>query len=204
MESRVADITDEQRQRKRKRRRQRRLVAIAGFVLLTTGLAWFFESQATTTVIITRYADVLVSGGDDPALSPRGHRRAAELARVLADIDVVTGVDAIFVGPNQRTRDTGAPVAKINETPVITLEDPSAVSDLVDRILADYKGKIVLYISEPEQIQPAIEEMHGSKKLPSIEPDEYDNLYIVSIPWFGKVKTLRLKYGDRYVPASTN
>ncbi len=200
----MADITDEQRQRKRKLRRQRRLVAIAGFVLLTTGLAWFFELQATTTVIIARYADVLVSGGNDPALSPRGQRRAAELARVLADIDVVTGVDAIFVGPNQRTRDTGAPVAKINETPVITLEDPSAVSDLVDRILADYKGKIVLYISEPEYIQPAIEEMHGSKKLPSIEPDEYDNLYIVSIPWFGKVKTLRFKYGDRYVPASTN
>ena len=32
------------------------------------------------------------------------------------------------------------------------------------------------------------------------EEGEYDNLYIVSIPWFGKVKTLWLKFGDRYIP----
>ena len=35
--------------------------------------------------------------------------------------------------------------------------------------------------------------------MPSIAEDEYDNLYIVTIPWFGKVKTLRLKYGAPYV-----
>jgi hypothetical protein len=31
--------------------------------------------------------------------------------------------------------------------------------------------------------------------------NEFDNLYIVSIPWFGKVKTLRLRYGAPYQPA---
>ena len=30
--------------------------------------------------------------------------------------------------------------------------------------------------------------------------NEFDNLYIVSIPWYGKVKTLRLRYGAPYLP----
>ena len=51
-----------------------------------------------------------------------------------------------------------------------------------------------------DAIPKLIQELHGSKKLPPIEPNEYDNLYIVSIPWFGKVKTLRLKFGRPYVP----
>jgi len=189
-------------ERRTKRRRQRRIVAVLGFGLLATGLAWFFESQATTTIIVTRYADILVSGGDDVGLSPHGQVRAQEIARVLGDVDVVAGIDAIYVAPNRRARDSSVPLSVINDAPVHIVEDPAAVEALVTGILTDYKGKIILLITEPELMQPVIAEMHGSKKLPQIEEGEYDNLYIVSIPWFGKVKTLRLKYGDRYVPGS--
>lgn len=173
---------------------------VLGFVLLTTGLAWFFELQATTTIIVTRHADVLAPGGDNSGLSPHGQVRAQEIARLLGDVDVVAGVDAIYIAPNRRARDTSAPISMINNAPVHTVEDPTAVEALVAQILTDYKGKIILLVTEPELMQPVIAEMHGSKKLPPIEENEYDNLYIVSIPWFGKVKTLRLKYGDRYIP----
>jgi hypothetical protein len=27
---------------------------------------------------------------------------------------------------------------------------------------------------------------------------EYDNIYVISIPWFGKTKTIRLRYGEPY------
>jgi hypothetical protein len=33
--------------------------------------------------------------------------------------------------------------------------------------------------------------------VPPMVDGEYDNIYIVSIPWYGKVKTLRLHYGAR-------
>lgn len=189
----------EQNRLRRRKRRIRRAVAVAGFVLLTTGLAWFFESQATTTVIVTRYAETLVNG-TDPGLSPQGGRRARELMRVVGDVDVVAGVDAIFVTTMRRSRDTGLPVSVKNEAPVLTVENPADVETLVNRILQDYKGDIVLVITDPEHIQPLIAEMQGSKKLPQMAQNEHDNLYIVSIPWFGKVKTLRLRYGDRYLP----
>ena len=83
----------EQIARRRKRRRQRRLVSIVGFLLFSTGMAWFFELQATTTVIVTRYADRSGVTAADPGLTPRGQQRAKELARVLSDVDVFAGVD---------------------------------------------------------------------------------------------------------------
>ena len=190
----------ELKRRKRKRKQKRRLVAIAGFVLFTTGMAWFFESQATTTIIVTRYADALPNG----SLSESGEQRANELARLLGEIDVVAGVDAIYVAPQRASRDSSLELAMRNQAPVHAIENPADVESLVAQILKEYKGKIVLIITEPEFIQPAIREMHGSKKLPLMAADEYDNIYIVSIPWFGKVKTLRLRYGIPYrVPVPT-
>ena len=44
---------------RRRRRRRRRIIASAVFLALALGLSWFFESQATTTVIFARYADLM-------------------------------------------------------------------------------------------------------------------------------------------------
>jgi len=192
------------RARRRKRRRQQRITSIIGFLVLSTGLAWFFESQATTTVILTRYADIAAAEVPDPGLSLKGEQRAHELARLLGDADVVAGVDVIFVAPNRRSAATSLPLAAGNNVPVVTVENPADVKRLVRTILTDYKGKIALVITEPEFIQPLISKMQGSKKLPKMGDTEHDNLYIVTIPWFGKVKTLRLHYGAPYGQVKPN
>jgi hypothetical protein len=190
----------EKQAQRRKRRRQRRIVSIAGFLLFATGMAWFFELQATTTVVVARYAEQSAISSEDPGLSQQGQVRAGELSRILGDVDVVAGVDAIFILPLRRSLETSVPLATLNDAPVHTIDRPEDVEALVLRILDEYKGKIVLVITEPEIIQPLIAEMHGSKKLPDMDDREHDNLYIVSIPWFGKVKTLRLRYGLPYKP----
>ena len=57
-------------------------------------------------------------------------------------------------------------------------------------------------VGNPSAPVPAmIAGMGASKKVPVIDEGEYDNIYIVSIPWFGKTKTIRLRYGAPYVPA---
>ena len=43
-----------------------------------------------------------------------------------------------------------------------------------------------------------IANLGASKKVPPIAEGEYDNIYIISIPWFGKTKTIRLRYGEPY------
>jgi broad specificity phosphatase PhoE len=185
--------------RRRNRRRRRRQLTVLGFLLIAFGLAWFFENQATTTVIFVRYADPAADPAANPGLSEAGKARAEELARVLADTDVVAGVDAIIATQYRHAQETGDPLARRLHLAVQTA-DVNDIAGLRKRILKEYKGKIVLVITHPEQLDLLIRELHGSKKLPPMAANEFDNLYIVSIPWYGKVKTLRLKYGAPFAP----
>ncbi|MBM4196233.1 MAG: histidine phosphatase family protein [Gammaproteobacteria bacterium] len=186
-------------ERHRRRRRLRRQAAVLLFLMLAFALAWFFESQATTTVAFVRYAELAGDADSNPGLSPAGQERAEELSRLLGEADVVAGVDAIFATQYRYTQETVAPLAKRLRLPV-QVQEVADVNGLLERILRDYKGKIVLVVTHTGPLPELIRELHGSKKVPAFGATEHDNLYIVSIPWYGKVKTLRLKYGVPYRP----
>ena len=190
-------ISELEKQARKRRRRRNRLTGVLLFVIASIGLAWFFESQATTTLIFVRHAEKAQTPVDNPGLTTAGTQRALELQRVLADIDVVASLDAVYVSQFRRTLDTARPIARLAEIdprPFDTSNVEGAVSEIVER----HKGKIVLIVGHSNTIAPMIAALGGSKKVPAIAENEYDNLYIVTIPWFGKVKTLRLRYGAPY------
>ena len=189
---------------RRKKRRRRRIQAIVIYTAIAIGLAWFFESQATTTMIFVRHAEKASVPADDPGLTPAGQRRAAELARQLVDADVVAGVDAIYSTPFRRTRETAKPVADALNLPV-NLYDPSDNEAVLGRILKNHKGKIILVVGHSDTLPTLIADLGASKKVPPIAENEYDNIYIIAIPWFGKTKTIRLRFGEPYTgaPASS-
>lgn len=181
------------------RRRQRwRIAVIIGYAAIAFGIAWFFESQATTTIVFVRHTDIdhpeAIVG--DPPLNAAGRARANLLARFISSIDVVQGVDAIYATGTQRTRQTAEAIAKPRGIKVETA-DPTDVVGFMEHVLSEHKGQITLVVVDREQIAPLIEELHGKKNIPQIGPDEYDDFYIVTVPWGGgaKVKTLRLLYG---------
>ena len=184
---------------RRKRRRRRRLIAIAVFLGLALGLAWIFEMQATTTVFFVRYAELVETDDPNPGLSSSGRRRAEELARLLGSADVFGGVDAIFATEYRRSQETAEPIAKLLKLPVQIVEARN-VRGLRDMIRAEYKGKMVLVVTDRDAMIRLVRRLNGRRNLPLAADDEHDNLYIVSIPWYGKVKTLRLKYGAPYLP----
>ncbi len=186
---------------RRKRRRSRRIQVIIIYTAIAVGLAWFFESQATTTVIFVRHAEKLAVKGSDPELSEAGRQRAAELARQLVDADVVAGIDAIYSTPFRRTEETAEPVATALNVPINSY-DVANTETIIDEIVKQHKGKIVLVVGHRITVPAMIGNMGASKNVPDIDENEYDNIYIVSIPWFGKTKTIRLRYGAPYVPQS--
>ena len=102
------DKSDKDRRRKRRRRRIQAFMIYTGIAI---GLAWFFESQATTTIIFVRHAEQDLAAGDDPGLSDAGRRRVVELTRQLVDADVVAGVDAIYATGFRRSQETAQPLA---------------------------------------------------------------------------------------------
>ena len=193
MERRKSDIE------RRRRRRKRRIQVIVIYTAIAVGLAWFFELQATTTVIFVRHAEKATMPADDPGLSEAGKIRAVELARQLSEADVVAGIDAIYSTSYRRTEETVQPVAIALGLP-ITSYDASNTETIMDEIVRQHKGKIVLVVGHSNTVPALIGNMGASKNVPEIDEGEYDNLYLVSIPWFGKTKTIRLRYGTPYVP----
>ena len=184
---------------RRRRRRRRRIQVIIIYTAIAVGLAWFFESQATTTVIFVRHAEKALEPADDPGLTPAGQRRVAELTRQLVDADVVAGVDAVYSTPFRRTEETARPVAEALGLPLNSY-DADDTEAIMENIVRDHKGKIILVVGHSNTLPALIGNMGASKKVPPIADDEYDNIYIVSIPWFGKTKTIRLRYGEPYRP----
>ena len=184
---------------RRKRRRRRRIQVVIIYTAIAIGLAWFFESQATTTVIFVRHAEKAVTPVDDPGLSPAGQRRVAELTRQLKDADVIQGIDAVYATPFRRTEETARPIAEALDLPLNSY-DAADTEAIMEHIVKVHKGKIILVVGHSNTLPALIGNMGASKRVPPIADNEYDNIYIVSIPWFGKTKTIRLRYGEPYVP----
>ena len=152
-------------------------------------------------MIFVRHAEKAALPADDPALSEAGQRRAAELARQLVDADVVpgVGVDVVYSTSYRRTVETAKPVADALGLQVMMYDAADTVSFL-ETAVRQYKGKIILVVGHSNTVPEMIGNMGASKSVPEIAEDEYDNIYLVSIPWFGKTKTIRMRYGEPYIP----
>ena len=166
---------------RRKKRRKRRLQGAVLYIAIAIGLAWFFESQATTTIIFVRHAEKDLSVKDDPELTEDGQRRAFELTRQMKDADVVAGIDAIYSTPFKRNVATVEPLSKLLELP-INLYDKNDYESVLETILDNHKGKIILVVGHSDTPANLKAELGASKSVPTIADKEYDNIYIVSIP----------------------
>lgn len=182
--------------RTRQRRRRRRIITLSVYIVIVFALAWYFDAQGTTTVIFVRHADIdrtMAESSPDTPLNAAGLARAEELADFLDSVDVVAGVNAIYVSEAKRTQQTAAPLAKrLDIEPEVA--DHYDVVGFMRTVLWDHKREIVLIVSHSDAIAPLVEELHGSKNIAEFAPDEYNRMYIVTIPWWGKVKTLEVPY----------
>ena len=188
---------------RKRRRRRRRIQVIIIYTAIAIGLAWFFESQATTTILFVRHAEKSADPAGDPGLSDAGRQRVAELTRQLRDADVVAGIDAIYATPLRRTQETAQPIADALDLPINTY-DAADTEVVLENILDKHKGKIILVVGHSDTIPELIANLGASKNVPPIAEGEYDNIYLISIPWFGKTKTIRLRFGEPYVPPASS
>ena len=189
----MIDRTEEYRA-KRKKRRIRRVIVALVFIAFATMLSWFFESQSTTTFVLTTHAEIDSNTGINPGLNQLGLRRAKSLQDIIASIDVVAGVDAIYATQLRATQETAEPLSKSLSLPM-NLIDATDVEGLINAIMDEHKGKIILIVTHPDTLPKLVVELQGSKKIEPVTLTENNKIFIVSVPWFGKVKTLQLKYG---------
>lgn len=186
----------------RRRRRKLRLIPVVGYTIAALGLAYFLAERPSTTVIFVRHADTdTAMATDDPPLNERGRQRAELLADFLRDVDVVSGVNAIYASDKRRTQETAAPLAKRLGLEV-QIADHQDAEGFMAHVKREHGGEIVLVVSHSNTIAPLIDELHGSKRLPAFAHDDYDEVYVVTIPWPGKVKTYRWHYPEPPLPTA--
>ncbi len=182
----------------RPRRKSRiRILPIVGYILVVLAVAWFFQQQATTTVIFVRHADVDASAplDNDTPLNVRGRQRAELLADFLADVNIGSSVDAIYATVARRTQETAQPLAtRLGQK--LNIDDPYNFERLARRIFRDRRGKITLIVADADAIPPLIAELHGKHPLPEFGPMDYSEIYVVTVPYYGKVKTLRFRFDE--------
>src|SRR5438094_208304 len=88
----------------------KRLASILPILFLLAAAA-----DAAPVVFVVRHTEKATAGGNDPELSPAGHKRADALAQILKDSQIT----AVFVTEFKRTQETAAPLATAHLTPTI-------------------------------------------------------------------------------------
>lgn len=166
------------------------LLPVVGFLIAALVISWFLNSQTTTTIILVRHAEKLVDNGDDPALSQEGKLRAYTLAHVAGK----AGVTAIYASQFKRTQATARPLAEQLDLEIESV-DAREPDQLYSEVMARHRGEVVVIVGHSNTI-PDLVRLFGNEEIAEISKDEYANLYIVTIPWFGKRKILRLAYGE--------
>jgi broad specificity phosphatase PhoE len=161
------------------------------FVLIAAAFV-SYRSATTTTVVLVRHAERAMVTIDDPPLAAAGERRADRLAQMFGDVKGVGRLDAIYVSDTKRAQQTAAPLAaRLGMKPMVY---PAAdVDGTAKTLLREHRGGRVLIVGHSNTVPALVAKLSGMS-VPEIADDEYDNVYVVTVPSFGRASVLRLKY----------
>jgi broad specificity phosphatase PhoE len=151
-----------------------------------------YASANTTTIALVRHAERTLGTIEDPPLTQQGELRAEQLARIFGETKGPGRIHAVYVTQTRRVQQTAAPLAaRLQIRP--TIVDASDIDGLARRLSREHRGAAALVIGHSNTIPALIEKLSGIKVDP-IGEQEYDTVYIVSIPSIGKPSLLRMKY----------
>ena len=149
------------------------IIGITLVLLLLSGCSALAETPIPPTVIpqpeiksvtalVVRHAEKSAFPPGDPLLSATGQARSKALVDVAGEVDVT----AIYSSPYIRNLQTASPLATHLGLPV-TEVDADNVEALVEKVLSDHTGEVVLIVGHSNTV-PAIIEEFGGDPIPLI------------------------------------
>ncbi|MEO0424179.1 MAG: S41 family peptidase [Pseudomonadota bacterium] len=169
---------------------------------VATDVAAQASGSPLTTVILVRHAEKGSTPPGDPPLTAAGQARAEAIAQLLARAEVTASVDAVYASPYERTRETARPLAVLAGV-AISAYDPRDSEAIAARVLTEHAGGTVLVVGHSNTLPSLVDAFGGEQPAPPIEDDEYDNLYVLSVPSPpGQASVLRLTLPDAVAPSA--
>ncbi len=167
------------------------LSVIAAVAVLVLAV-WLWGTVEATMVIVIRHAEKELGSVTDPPLTPAGEARAELLARMFGGLKSPGQVNAIYVTSALRNRLTAAPLAaRLGLTPSVVDKDPRNIARI---LLRDHPGGIILVVGHSESVPKIVSALSGNTQIPEMGHQEFDTMYIVTVPRIGHSTVLRLKY----------
>lgn len=160
------------------------LITIVFIIVVIAG--WIWCLQPVTTALVVRHAE-----RSNDSLNQQGLARADKLAHVASD----AGVVAIYATEYQRTQQTAQPLATLLGIPV-TQYSALDVEGLVNQVLSNHAGEVVLIVGHSNTVPDIIVEFGGSPIDPLDEEEDFDNLFIVTVYRNGAAEVIHLNYGE--------
>jgi broad specificity phosphatase PhoE len=155
------------------------------------------QTAAPTTVILVRHAEKASAPAADPALTPAGEARARALLDAVKD----AGIDAIITTQFARTKSTAAPAAAtLGIAPEVVAAGGANHPQEVAAAIRRHAGHTVLVVGHSNTI-PAIIAALGGPQPPAICDEQYDDLFVLTVPAAGPARLIAAKYGERSVAA---
>ncbi|HTU68235.1 MAG TPA: phosphoglycerate mutase family protein [Steroidobacteraceae bacterium] len=169
------------------------LLAMGAFAILL-GLALTWHSATATTIVLVRHAEKEIGAISDAPLSPEGEQRADRLAQMLGDADDFGRIRRIYVTNTRRTQQTALRLSQRLGITSEVVDAKTESKDLARRVLAENRGGRALIVGHSNTVPEIVQALTKSKDVPPIGENEYDTLYVVTVPSFGPASILRMKY----------
>lgn len=152
-----------------------------------------YRALTTTTVVLVRHAEKELVTIADPPLAPAGERRAERLAQMFGAAGGPGRIEAIYVTDARRTQQTAAPLAaRLGIRPSV-LPASTKSGNVASQVLHEHRGGRALIVGHSNTVPEIVKALSGAE-VPPITDDEYDNVYVVTVPTLGRASVLRLKY----------
>ena len=169
------------------------LLAWGGILLVAAAIA-YWHTATTTTVVLVRHAEKQIGTISDAPLSPQGEIRATRLAQMFGDAETFGRVQQIYVTDTRRTQQTAAGLAqRLGLTPVI-VEARTSNPDLARRVLRENRGGLAIVVGHSNTVPQLVAQLANRDSVPAIGDEEFDTMYVVTVPTIGRASVLRLKY----------
>lgn len=146
------------------------------------------QTAEPVTVFVVRHAE---KGPEnpDPSLTDVGQARARALAEMLKD----ARVSRVFVSQFKRTQETGQPLAERLGVALSTV-DARDVAGLVGTLKGLPAGTRALVVSHSNLV-PAIVKGLTGQDVGELTDEDYDRIYVASVPPSGPGGVLYLHFG---------
>ena len=169
------------------------LLVMGTFALIGASfLHW--RSATSTTIVLVRHAEKELGAISDAPLSPEGEQRADRLANMFGDTQRFGRLGKIYVTNTRRTQQTAMRLSQRLGLVSEVVDAKIDSKELAHRVLDENRGGRVLVVGHSNTVPELVHILSGAESVPSIGEDEYDTMYVVTVPSIGKASVLRIKY----------